>query len=98
MNLNADIHPEFFEGLTKAYPSFAPWKTPAYSNIAYQLLSYAVENISGKKFEDIVKDRVMKPLGLNRTYYQSPDESVGMIPRINATGTGWYFDLCDENP
>ncbi|KAK3328771.1 beta-lactamase/transpeptidase-like protein [Apodospora peruviana] len=89
---------QFFEGLGKAYPSFAPWKTPAYSNIAFQLLAYALESITGKSFEDMLESNVMSPLGLNRTYYNSADPAVGMIPRETADGTGWYIYLGDENP
>ncbi|KAM7202250.1 beta-lactamase/transpeptidase-like protein [Rhypophila sp. PSN 637] len=87
---------QFFEGLAKAYPAFAPWKTPAYSNIAYQILAYALEQITGKPFKEVLEQNVLKPLGLDHTYYDEAPESVGIIPR--ESGTGWHYYLGDENP
>jgi CubicO group peptidase (beta-lactamase class C family) len=79
------------------YPSYAPWQTATYSNVAYQLLAYALENISGKKFADILNDRVIKPLNLTRTYYTTPPESVGIIPGT-IKDTYWDVSLGDANP
>jgi CubicO group peptidase (beta-lactamase class C family) len=79
------------------YPSNPPWQTATYSNVAYQLLAYALENISGKKFADILTDRVIKPLGLNRTYYETPPERVGVIPGT-VKDTYWNVSLGDASP
>jgi CubicO group peptidase (beta-lactamase class C family) len=88
---------EFFQGLASAYPSFAPWTTPAYSNIAFQLLAYALENITGRSFTDSLQSKVVGPLGLNATYYAWAPQSVGIIPR-EAGSTGWFDYLGDESP
>ncbi|KAH8732061.1 beta-lactamase/transpeptidase-like protein [Phaeosphaeriaceae sp. PMI808] len=87
----------FFKGLDIMYPSYAPWQTATYSNVAYQLLAYALENITGKKFKDILTDRIIKPLGLNRTYYEDAPESVGVIPGT-VKETYWSVNLGDANP
>lgn len=79
------------------YPSFAPWKTPAYSNIAYQLLSYALENMTGRPFIDSLTDRVLKPLHLNSTYYYYANQTVGIIPR-DVNLTDWKVYIGDESP
>ncbi|KAI0132808.1 beta-lactamase/transpeptidase-like protein [Xylariales sp. AK1849] len=98
-----EMHPhkylteKFFEGLKTAYPSFAPWTTPAYSNIAFQILSYALENITGKSFISSLTDSVLTPLNLNRTYYYSANESVGIIPR-EVNETSWNVYIGDESP
>ncbi|KAF1952137.1 beta-lactamase/transpeptidase-like protein [Byssothecium circinans] len=88
---------EFFKGLDIMYPSYPAWQTATYSNIAYQLLAYALESITGKKYVDILNDRVIKPLGLNRTYYENAPDSVGVIPGTNKE-TYWNVSLGDANP
>jgi CubicO group peptidase (beta-lactamase class C family) len=79
------------------YPSFPPWQTATYSNTAYQLLAYALEEITGKKFTDILNDRIIKPMGLNRTYYNTPDDSVGIIPG-SMKDTYWDVSLGEASP
>lgn len=39
----------------------------AYSNIAYTLLGYALEDLTGKTFEDILRETITGPLGLDDT-------------------------------
>lgn len=87
---------EFFEGLSKAPPSFAPWQTPAYSDVAFQILAYALESIVGRSYDDMLQDDVLSKLGLNHTYYQKPPDSVGAVP--NGTKTTWSYSLGDGSP
>ena len=88
---------EFFNGLNIMYPSYAPWQTPTYSNVAYQLLAYALENITGKNYTDILNSRVIKPLGLNRTFYDTPPEKYGVIPG-SVKDTYWEVSLGQGSP
>lgn len=88
---------EFFAGLERMFPSFAPWQTSTYSNIGYQIFAYALESLTKKKFADTIQDRVIAPLGLNRTYYDSAPASVGIIPG-SVEDTYWGASLGDSNP
>ncbi|KAI1266985.1 beta-lactamase/transpeptidase-like protein [Xylariaceae sp. FL1019] len=83
---------QFFKGIEGFYPSLAPMSTPAYSNVAFQLLGYALETITGKSFESLLNDTVFTPLGLNNTFLQAPDQALGVIPG-DPDETGWTFDL-----
>ncbi|KAI1172666.1 beta-lactamase/transpeptidase-like protein [Nemania sp. FL0916] len=83
---------QFFSGIEKFYPSFAPFTSPAYSNVGFQLLGYALETITGKTFESLLKDTVLSPLGLNNTFLRAPDRARGIIPGT-PDQTGWTFDL-----
>ncbi|KAK8137853.1 hypothetical protein PG984_001233 [Apiospora sp. TS-2023a] len=88
---------QFFEGIEQSYPSFAPWKTPAYSNIAFQLVAYALEKMTGRSFVASLNATVLNPLNLRHTYYYNPPDRVGVIPR--AVGqTGWRAYIGDESP
>ena len=74
-----------------------PSQTPAYSNLAYQLLAYALEEIAGKPFADMLETDILLRLGLNHTYYsQTPDAKLGVIPPGNEMG--WNFSLGESSP
>lgn len=79
------------------FPSYLPWQTASYSNIGYQLLAYALENMTGKKFVDVLYDRVITPLGLQHTYYENAPPSLGIIP-TNTKDDYWWVNLGDANP
>ncbi|KAI1458684.1 beta-lactamase/transpeptidase-like protein [Annulohypoxylon moriforme] len=88
---------QFFQGLSRLPPSFSPYVTPAYSNIGFTLLGYALEQMTGKSFGAMVQDRVLTPLNLTRTFYSTPKDSLGIIPG-NRYKTNWAFDLGNESP
>ncbi|KAI0847320.1 beta-lactamase/transpeptidase-like protein [Daldinia vernicosa] len=88
---------QFFQGLSILPPSFSPFVTPAYSDIGYTLLGYALEQMTGKWFGKIVQDRVIKPLGLNHTFYTTPADSLGIIPG-GRYQTNWAFNMGNESP
>ncbi|EIT74499.1 hypothetical protein AO1008_03977 [Aspergillus oryzae 100-8] len=88
-------HDSFLSGMVSEDPTFAPGTTPAYSNAAYQLLRYAMENISGTDFPSMFQNSIVKPLNLNSTSLLAPkNASVGIIP-VNETVSVWDFDLGD---
>lgn len=39
----------------------------AYSNLAYSLLGYALENVTGQTYEDVLRTTITSPLGLENT-------------------------------
>ncbi|OTB02205.1 hypothetical protein M426DRAFT_13785 [Hypoxylon sp. CI-4A] len=88
---------QFFEGLNKLPPSFSPYVTPAYSDIGYTLLGYALEQMTGKSFGQLVQDKVILPLGLNHTFYSTPKDSLGIIPG-GRYQTNWAFNMGNESP
>ncbi|KAI5861322.1 beta-lactamase/transpeptidase-like protein [Durotheca rogersii] len=88
---------QFFKGLERLPPSFSPFVTPAYSDIGFTLLGYALEKMTGKPFSKMVQDKVIKPLGLSRTFYSAPKNSLGIIPGEPYV-TGWAFDMQNESP
>jgi CubicO group peptidase (beta-lactamase class C family) len=87
---------EFFRGLQIMVPSYPPWQTPTYSNIGFQLFTYALENITGKAFPDILNDKVIQPLGLTNTYYRTAPASIGIVP-TSLKDSYWYVDLGDAD-
>ncbi|TGJ83614.1 hypothetical protein E0Z10_g5138 [Xylaria hypoxylon] len=83
---------QFFSGIEQFYPSLPPFTTPAYSNVAFQLLGYALETITGKAFESLLEETIIKPLDLKNTFLRAPEHARGVIPG-DPDLTGWSFDL-----
>ncbi|KAK4234246.1 beta-lactamase/transpeptidase-like protein [Achaetomium macrosporum] len=89
---------EFFSGLLRAYPSFAPFTTPAYTNTGFQILAYALESIKGKSFESMMQESLLQPLRLKHTYYRNAPAEEGIIPGNNPSKAEWAYQLGDESP
>lgn len=95
------MYTAFFEDYTQRHPTTSPFQTPAYSNGAYQILAYVLQNITRRSVEEDFQTRFVEPLGLNATYYRPPSESVSnaaaFIPG-NVSSSWWDSDLLDETP
>src|SRR5262245_10532879 len=51
---------------------FPPGTVPAYSNYATSLAGYIVERVSGKPFNQYVKENIFDPLQMNHTTFDQP--------------------------
>ena len=54
---------------------FAPGTSAFYSNYGYDLLGLALTNAAGKPFSDLLKERVLDPLGLKDTSFNPPADA-----------------------
>jgi CubicO group peptidase (beta-lactamase class C family) len=57
---------------------FAPGEQYKYNNSGYYLLGVIAEKLAGKKYEDVVRDQILKPLGMADTGY---DFSETVVPK-----------------
>jgi len=55
---------------------FVPNTKFAYSNSNYFLLGYIIEQVTGKSYQDYLKENLFIPLGMANTYYESPGEII----------------------
>lgn len=62
-------------------PIYAPYTTPAYSNVAYDLLGLVIERASGQSYGDYVQKQIFEPLNMTRTFVTTPNNSVGFISK-----------------
>lgn len=69
----------------------APGQHFRYSNIGYQVLSYMLEAIAGRPYAEIIRARILDPLGMAQTV---PAITHDLRPRL-AVG---YEDLYDDRP
>lgn len=73
-----------------------------YSNYGFVLASYLAERVTGMTYSELVKDNIIKPLGMNRTFYdinewctypislphgENGDGSLQVIHNITSEGT-----------
>ncbi|CAI7666267.1 unnamed protein product [Penicillium discolor] len=72
-------------------------QTPIYSNAGYQILGYVLESIGKANYEDILLDRLIKPLNLTRSSLYVPDPSFAVIP-YNGTFSWFNYESGDESP
>ncbi|MCJ1430325.1 hypothetical protein MMC29_008243 [Sticta canariensis] len=85
---------DFFDGFTKRHPVFLPFKTPVYSNAAFQILGYVIEKVTGEPYELAVSNSILKPLSLSHTSLKPPT-SEGVIP---VGESGWDTLGGDQDP
>ncbi|KAJ5717069.1 hypothetical protein N7488_002715 [Penicillium malachiteum] len=88
---------ELFRGLPNSHPTFPTSHSPAYSNAAFQILSYALEKITNIKFDSLFTDSIMKPLNLSRSSISAPPAQYGVIPGTEASSY-WSFPFGEEAP
>ncbi|KAL1838571.1 hypothetical protein VTJ49DRAFT_2498 [Mycothermus thermophilus] len=87
---------QLYEGLSRLPPSFPPFTTPAYSDLNFVLLAHIAEQITGKPWKQLLEDSVLKPLGLKHTFYETPDDELGIIPGPRGL-TSWAGNLGEES-
>lgn len=61
---------------------FKPGEKFAYNNIAYMILGFVIEKVSGKSYSEFLRDEVFRPLGMKDTGCEEP----GMILKQRADG------------
>jgi CubicO group peptidase (beta-lactamase class C family) len=90
-----DFTPQFLINYFKNQPlQFQPGTKYGYSNSNYVLLAYIIEMVSGKNYNDYMKENVLKPAGLTNTYYA--DESTIVPGRVTGyTRYKGFFENCD---
>ncbi len=70
-------------------PSLTPGERFEYSNLGYAIVGLVVAAVSGKPYEQVVGERLLRPLGLTSTGYLtetlSTDRAVGYVSRT----AGW---------
>jgi CubicO group peptidase (beta-lactamase class C family) len=87
---------EYLSGVSKLRPVFPPYFTPSYSNLGFALLGAVIEAVTGKSYDDVIADDIVRPLNLTRTSVRKPqDDSLGIIP---VEANDWEWDLGAKNP
>lgn len=91
IHYDGDPHPNQTELLKAKLAKYDRLKTPPgregrYSNFGYLMLAAVIEAAAGMPYEDYVRERILKPLGMTRTDFtytpgMAEDEATGSHPR-----------------
>ena len=74
--------PDIIEGSKKRPPVFPPNYKSTYSNIAFILLGFVLENVTGQSYQEALSASILKPLGMHHTTVVRPRDSMGVIPAV----------------
>ncbi|MFJ7244937.1 serine hydrolase domain-containing protein [Kitasatospora sp. NPDC098652] len=55
---------------------YPPGSRYSYSNTDFVLLGLAVEHLTGRPYADVLRERIIEPLGLGRTSFVVPDQRI----------------------
>lgn len=73
-------------------PLIPPYRTQfRYNNLHYELAGRVIERVSGQSFFDFIQSRLLEPLGMDRTSFQTPSNKVEGV-------TVCYNTLDDSSP
>lgn len=60
-------------------------------------MAYALEEMTGQTYGEILAQDILKPLNLTQTFYATPDISFGVIPSTGGHQY-WNFAMGEEGP
>ncbi len=63
----------FIERAMRTELLFAPGTTESYSNTGFSILAAIIEQVSGKTYDEYVRDAILAPVGLKRTGFLLPN-------------------------
>lgn len=73
---------EIIKGSKKRTPVFPPNMKSSYSNMAYILLGFVIETVSGKDYQTALDELILRRLGMQQTTVKRPNDSDGVIPAV----------------
>ncbi|BBC36339.1 hypothetical protein SGFS_076330 [Streptomyces graminofaciens] len=87
----------------KHKPDFEPGADWNYSNTNYTLAGMVIEKVTGNRYGDEVRHRIIEPLGLHGTKIPGTDRTLGKphsraYSKLAETATGKTYDVTEFNP
>lgn len=82
---------EILAQIVKATPDFEPDTKRSYSNSGYQVLGLILEKVTGKSYEEVLKERISAKIGLKDTYLATGNIDVSKDEALTYMnfGDGW---------
>ncbi|KAL2139676.1 hypothetical protein VTI28DRAFT_4876 [Corynascus sepedonium] len=76
---------DLLTGMLRSHAQAPPQARPVYSNVAYTILSLALEGATGKNYSAQLRDFFTAPLGMSSTFPSPGDDSAAVIPPVEST-------------
>ncbi|RBR14480.1 uncharacterized protein FIESC28_07716 [Fusarium coffeatum] len=88
---------EMISQLLKQHPIFPTGHSPAYTNVAYALLGFAQEAITGTPVSEAISNNILSALNMTSTTFSRKPDVGGVIPG-NESVVGWDRDMGPISP
>ncbi len=75
--------------------AYSPGTRFNYCNTNYVLLAMIVEQVTGKKFPDYMRDHFFIPLQMTHTYVFTRKDTLTATPSFTPKGVNWEYDFLD---
>jgi CubicO group peptidase (beta-lactamase class C family) len=76
--------------------AWAPGTRFEYSNLGYALLGRVIEAVTGERYADVVRGRLLKPLGLDRTGFEASEFDPALLARGYQRQSGGWTELAPD--
>ncbi|KAI1370440.1 beta-lactamase/transpeptidase-like protein [Hypoxylon crocopeplum] len=86
---------QFLDGMLNLYPVAPPQRRPVYSNVAFTLFVYAIQEKTGKNYTELLREIVIDPMRLSSTLDTPGDDTKAVIPPVE---NSWGSDYGDNAP
>lgn len=90
--------PDVLKEVACVPPDFAPGERWSYNNTGYHLLGMLIEKVSGKTYEQFLRERIFLPLGMNETRLINYSELVANRANGYSWRGGAYRNARQMNP
>lgn len=88
---------DILQGLMSAHAVAPPMERPVYSNVAFNLLSYALQDMTGKPYSELLVDYLTDPFNMTNTYPSPGNSTQGVIPSVPYFNS-WGVDYGEHTP
>jgi CubicO group peptidase (beta-lactamase class C family) len=75
---------------------WAPGTQFEYSNLGYAILGKAIEAVTGDRYSDAVRSRILRPLGMDRTGYEAEEFDPADLARGYQRGSSGWTELVPD--
>jgi CubicO group peptidase (beta-lactamase class C family) len=79
---------EVVKQLAKQPLLFQPGTQWSYSSPGIEILGRIIEVVSGRKYEDFIADRILKPLGMKDSFFYAPADKIDRIAMVYVGNDG----------
>jgi len=91
--MRIDFSPKtIIDSLDKLSLEFNPNTRYNYSNSNYFLLGYTIEQVSGKSYQQYIKENIIEPAGLSSTFYESQTQLITNRANGYSLSDGKYWN------
>ena len=81
--------------MLSVYPVAPPQTRPVYSNIAFTLFVYAIQEQTGKNYTELIQEFITEPLRLSNTLATPGVDDKAVIPPVD---NSWGSDYGENAP